>query len=181
MDVNLIEENAVYTVTIVDGEEVTKHFMIHGQTFEPTVTPSKVGYNFVGYFPALGTIITEDTVVTIVYQQITFQVTFYNENGGVIGTPQFVPYGGTATAPNYIPADGYEFIAWDKTFNNITQNTSVTAIVQPKQYSITLHGNGGTFVNNQETHVITADYQSTIGVPPTPTRPGYNFSGWYSN
>jgi len=182
MDVNLIEENAVYTVTIVDGEEVieTLH-VIHGQTFEPTVTPSKVGYNFVGYFPALGTIITEDTVVTIVYQQITFQVTFYNENGGVIGTPQFVPYGGSATAPNYIPADGYEFIAWDKAFNNITQNTSVTAIVQPKQYSITLHGNGGTFVNNQETHVITADYQSTIGVPPTPTRPGYNFSGWYSN
>ena len=41
---------------------------------------------------------------------------------------EVVNHGGTATAPNVPTHDGYEFIGWDKKFDNVTEDITVTAV-----------------------------------------------------
>jgi len=181
MEVNLIEENAVYTVTIVDGDEIIETLqVVHGESFVPTVTPSKVGYNFIGYNPGLNHIITSDLTVEVIYERITFTVIFRNHQGNVIAQ-SIVNYGENATAPAYSAPSGYEFTGWSTAFTNVTSNLVIDAQIKPIKYQIVLSGNGGVFTNSQPTLTIETDYQAQVGIPSQPTRDGYNFVGWYRN
>ncbi len=55
-----------------------------------------------------------------------FTVTFYSWDGTVI-TTQTVEQGKSATAPQAPQRDGYTFVGWDKTFDNVQSDLSVTA------------------------------------------------------
>ena len=46
-----------------------------------------------------------------------------------------------------------------KEFTDITGNLEVNAILEPIPYNIHLNGNGGLFADEEETDIITADYQ----------------------
>ena len=59
----------------------------------------------------------------------TYTVTFVDYNGKVLKT-QSVVSGKSATAPNPPQREGFKFIGWDKTFDNITDNLTVTAQYQ---------------------------------------------------
>lgn len=60
------------------------------------------------------------------YSDIIYVVTFVDPDGTVIGTDAAV-YGGAATAPTETEKDGFKFLGWDKEFNNITKDITVTA------------------------------------------------------
>ena len=79
----------------------------HGDTFVPTVTPSKVGYNFIGYNPSLDHIVVSDLEVSVVYEHITFSVIFRDHEGKLI----------KQSTVNYSASNvctGYEFIGWSQ-------------------------------------------------------------------
>ncbi|MFL0251444.1 X2-like carbohydrate binding domain-containing protein [Clostridium neuense] len=57
----------------------------------------------------------------------SYTVTFKNYDGTVIGTPQAVNYGGSATAPAAPTRTGYVFAGWDKAFDKVTGDLVVTA------------------------------------------------------
>ncbi|MBO5110790.1 MAG: leucine-rich repeat protein [Clostridia bacterium] len=57
----------------------------------------------------------------------TYTVTFVDHDGTVLKTQTKIPSGGKATAPSVSGRDGYVFIGWDKEYNEVTSNLTVTA------------------------------------------------------
>src|SRR5690606_30360960 len=180
-DVHLLEEDAYYTVTIKDewGHVYETLEVKHGENFVPTVTPSKEGYIFVGYNPGLSHVVVSNMDVLVVHQQITFNVIFRNHEGTVI-KQMTVNYGDDAIAPQYNAPEGFEFVGWNGSFENVTSNLIIDAVIKPLVYEIKLFGNGGLF-GTEELLVIEKNFQETVGIPTQPTRLGYTFAGWYFN
>lgn len=91
-------------------------------------------------------------------------------------TIQEVEYGGTAEKPSVPEIPGKKFIGWDKSFENITSDTVITAIFEDT-------------ASNKVYHTVTlviADKQTTLQVedgqaapiPSTVNIEGYDFLGW---
>ena len=182
MEVNLIEDDAYYQVVVKDtfGTVYETLTIKHGDPFIPTVTPSKEGYLFVGYNPGINHIITSNLDVMVIYEQITFLVIFRNEQGTPIKEVN-IALGEDAVPPTYLAPNGYDFSGWSKSFENVTENLTIDPILTPKTYEVKLNANGGFFESQQNEFVISAAYLSIIGLPPTPTKEGYQFGGWFDN
>ena len=67
-----------------------------------------------------------------------YTVTFKDWDGTVLSTQQVIE-GGAATAPANPSRTGYTFAGWDKTFNNITADTVVTATYTINSYYVTVY------------------------------------------
>lgn len=71
-----------------------------------------------------------DVLVTApTHNENEYTVIFRNYDGSVLKT-QIVPRGGTATPPSTPEREGYVFICWDKTFDDIQNNTIVNAVFE---------------------------------------------------
>ena len=84
-----------------------------------------------------------------------------------------VEVGSAAEAPNEPTREGYTFIGWDKAFDNITEDLTVTAQYQINKYTLTFDSNGGSAVDP-----ITQDYNTPVTAPADPTKTGHTFTGW---
>ena len=87
---------------------------------------------------------------------------------------QRVVKGGNAVAPANPVKTGYTFINWDKSFTNITQNTTVTAILEPIQYAVSFYDG----INHQLIEKQNIAYGEDAVEPIIPTHEGYLFSHW---
>ncbi len=160
------------TVSVKYGDPVTK----------PSTDPSKEHYAFDGWVDALdlqydfSTPVTEEITITASYSLLTFSVSFYDENGQMIGQPQLIDYGFDAVAPSYIAPQGYQFIGWDIDYTNVTETLLVSVVLQGESFDIVFETLGGTSVDS--IHQVIGE---TINRPDNPTREGYLFSGWYTN
>ncbi|MCL2153819.1 MAG: InlB B-repeat-containing protein, partial [Oscillospiraceae bacterium] len=86
---------------------------------------------------------------------------------------QIVPQGGAATAP-IATRNGYTFVGWDKTFDNVTSDITVTAQWSVISYTVKFDSDGGTPVADAY-----VDYLGKVAQPdPNPTKDGYTFIGW---
>ena len=119
---------------------------------------------------------TQDSVEIISWYTVTF-----NSNGGSNVASQTVRYGGVADEPVPPTKTGYTFKHWSLTeggaaysFNSpVNGNTTLLAVWQINQYTLTFNSNGGSAVA-----AITQDYGSAVTAPADPERTGYNFLGW---
>lgn len=85
--------------------------------------------------------------------------------------------------------DAYDFKGWYWTPRRVDNSTEITAstlytvqgnstiyqIYEPKTFTITFNSNGGSSVKS-----IIQEYGTTIYEPPTPTKSGATFEGWYA-
>jgi hypothetical protein len=99
-------------------------------------------------------------------------VTFVDWKGTVIDTVT-VTDGAAATAPAAPSRVGYTFTGWDKAFNNVTADLTVTAQYSINQYTVTFRDWDGTVLDAQR---ITHGAAATV--PTSPSRAGYGFVGW---
>lgn len=74
-------------------------------------------------------VVTSDTTVSVTFVKKQFEVTFIGFEGAVIDVVK-VPAGEAATAPEPPIVEGYHFVDWDIPFNEIWENTTVTAIYE---------------------------------------------------
>ena len=98
------------------------------------------GYEFIGWHIG-DTLVTKNdelipqkpqdgwktTTYTAIFKKKTFTVTFMSKSNDIL-KEETVEYGDGATAPDAPHVDGYEFIGWDKTFDNVTEDITVTAL-----------------------------------------------------
>ena len=156
-------------------------------------TPTRNGYTFNGWYSAAagGAPVTELTRFTgnaTIYAQwtlVTYTITF-NANGGTVSpTSGTTGEGGRLASLPTPTRNGYTFNGW------FTAATGGAAVTESREYSanaaiyaqwtlntytIAFDANGGTVSPTSST---TGEGGKLTSLP-TPTRTGYNFSGWYT-
>ncbi|MCL1874890.1 MAG: InlB B-repeat-containing protein [Synergistaceae bacterium] len=102
---------------------------------------------------------------------VTFQVSFLDWDGTVLGT-QTVVSGGSAAAPLHPVRIGYTFADWDEDFSNVTKDLTVTALYEINSYTVTFMSDGAEFSRQ------TVDHGNDATDPGAPNKTGYTFAGW---
>lgn len=100
-------------------------------------------------------------------------VKFLDDKGNLL-KEEDVASGASATAPMPPEKEGYAFIGWDKEFNNVASDLTVTAEYEMKKYIIKYNSSGGSDTANQ-----TVNYKDKATKPAEPTKAGYTFGDWY--
>lgn len=151
--------------------------------------PTKNGYKFTGW-SLNGEIIENinennlgDLILTATFEKIYYKIS-YELDGGVnkndaptLYSPLDIPTLPTPTK------DGYKFIGWmlnNELITSIPDNAGdieLFAKFEEKEYKITYYLEGGTNPNNAPTTYTL----SNIPNLPTPTKDGYDFTGWMLN
>ena len=121
------ETNVTYTVTFKDwdGTVLNTQTVKEGSGATAPNNPTRDGYDFTGWDVSFSNI-TSNLTVTAQYSIKTYIVTFKDHDGTTLKT-QTVTHGNAAIAPSDPTRDGYDFTGWDKSFNNIISNLTVTA------------------------------------------------------
>ena len=137
VDIGAYEYPPTYTVNFDLAEKGTRtgggalsQIISYGSAAtEPTVK-AYTGWIFTGWDKKFNNI-TEATTVTAQYSPVTYTVTFYlagkgaRTGGGELS--QTINYGTAATAPIVTANTGWTFINWDKKFDSVTSDLTVTA------------------------------------------------------
>ena len=141
-----IEKDSVhiaYKASPADGGAVSNDGdTLNSETGEANGSKAEAatGYRFIGWYSG-DTKVSDDSAFIPVkpaggwidasyearFEKMRFTVSFVGKNGGKLKEEE-VEYGDGATAPDAPHVDGYEFIGWDKAFDNVTEDITVTAL-----------------------------------------------------
>ncbi|MBQ3196202.1 MAG: InlB B-repeat-containing protein, partial [Clostridia bacterium] len=166
----------------VDGATTETTIYINEEII-PALTsdePTRNGYDFIGWAAdAEGTAIAEGTVISAggytayaKWERNEFTVTFEDYDGTVLNS-QSVAYGNAATAPANPVREGYTFIGWDKSFDNIVEDITVTAQYEINKYTVTFVDHDGAVLSEQ-----TVEHGTDAVAPADPEWEGHSFVGW---
>ena len=177
-----------YTVTFdLNGGAGTSDFVsevsLYPYSAYPLTVPTREGYIFLGWFTENGVnssqitdahIVTRDITLVAKWAPIKVQISFYNFEGELISV-QEIAYGETATPPTLPSMEGYDFLGWDASLENVTSDISVTARYGRKIYTVTfVNENGETISENQTL------YYNDLPTEMTPSQDGKYFRGWFT-
>ena len=117
----------IYTVRFedFDGTLLGTDRVPSGGDAIPPANPEREGYDFTGWSPSYDNVTGNITVVAE-YEIKTFTVTFVDFDGTVIDE-QTIDWNTGATAPEAPAREGFEFTGWDKEFDPVTSDLTVTA------------------------------------------------------
>ena len=127
----------------------------------------------------------QNNIVTYDYNRATYNFTLTKCDGT---TSQKSLYYGQETQIEVLSTVGYNlsFNPVNGTYDSNTRifkqgigDSSLTAVCNPKTYTVYFQVNGGNALPSSSDH-ISVTYNSTYGTLPTPTRTGYTFAGWYT-
>jgi uncharacterized repeat protein (TIGR02543 family) len=168
--------------------EGTEH-VEHGNNATAPAVPTRVGYTFGGWYTEaycinawdFGTAITSAVKLYAKWTINTYTVTFVDYNGTQL-SQQTVNYGSRATAPTSPPRTGYTFNGWDKAFNYVTRDLTVTAKYDMSYYMVRFSaGAHGTLTATVDGNAITSgtlrQHGESVVFTATPAE-GYKVSGW---
>lgn len=162
---------------------------IEGGTYKQTLTtnnanattlaftlPSEGEYQITGY--AMGSSNSDTSTMSGVVtahgqKNVKFIETFDDGSTNILwqGT---VKYGYSATAPMGISRKGHTFLGWDKEYNNITTDTTITAQFKRNTYKVSFYDKDNNVINTQS---ILYEGNAVEPTPPE-AEAGYVFAGW---
>ncbi|MBE6871538.1 MAG: trypsin-like serine protease [Ruminococcaceae bacterium] len=168
-----------YTVTF-DGNggevkgEATQTVKYGGAATEPTA--ERVGYTFKGWDTATDNI-TKDVTSKAVWEINSYTVVFDPAGGNIYEgeATQTVNYGSAATVP-LVMREGHTFDGWDKSFDSITEDITVTAKWKINVFEVIFDTASGTRTGGGQL-TQTVEYGKSAVLPEV-TREGYRFGGW---
>ena len=141
----------------------------------PPADPSRTGYTFLGWQPALPDSVPAADMTFIAQWQANTYTLAFDANGG---TPvdTIVQNYDTALVPPAAPSrTGYTFLGWEPALPDSIPpyNITYTAQWQVNSYALAFDANGGTPVDT-----IAQNYDTALVPPADPSRTGYTFLGW---
>ncbi|MGC9273220.1 InlB B-repeat-containing protein [Listeria ivanovii] len=182
---------ALYTVSYhIDGTETSEQVQAGSLLTEPA-TPVKPGHNFIGWFDKeVGgnkwDFATDYMPANNLALYAQFNVASYTATFDIDGTTttQKVNYQDLIQEPTSPTKEGYTFKGWydaktggnkwDFATNKMPdKDLTLYAQFDLNNYDVTLDSNGTTTTQK-------VNYGELIPEPPTPTKPGYSFTGWYT-
>jgi uncharacterized repeat protein (TIGR02543 family) len=157
----LIEEQA-----ILYGEDAIDPYLSQSEELDRT------GYDFVGWSESLDNV-SGDLLCDQIYEVITFEVRFVDDNGLVFDT-QTINYGEDAYEPLVPFKEGYTFTGWDTVFTEVNNDLFVSATYSINSYSVSFYDMESVLI---ETVVV--DYHHDAVPPVAPSVTGFSFTGWH--
>lgn len=159
----------VYTITFdVDGTKTTQQ-VAYGNALTLPANPTKTGYKFKGWSPAVATSVTADATYTATWEAEVYTITFDVDG---TKTTQQVAYGNALTMPANPTKTGYTFKEWSPAVaTTVETDATYTATWTINKYEIAF------VVDGKETK-STLEYGQSISKPADPVKTGYTFTGW---
>lgn len=109
----------------------------------------------------------------IFIKEIPIYTVEFKVSGAVINT-QYIEVGESAEAPTVTPPEGYNFVRWDKSFNNVKSNLVVNAVLQIKTFTVRFFNYDSTVLKTS-----TVEYGKAAYCSSTPKVPvGNRFTSW---
>ena len=164
-----------FTFDADGGSDVAAITQNYGTKIETPAAPTKPGYTFAGWVPAIPeTVPAEDMSFKAQWTINQYSLTF-NADNGTEATVITQDYGTKFDTPADPTREGYTFAGWDMDIPETipAENMSFTAKWIANQYTLTFDSDGGSDVA-----AITQDYGTKIETPAAPTKTGYTFAGW---
>ena len=169
------------------GSDVASITKDYGAQIEMPADPTKEGYTFNGWAPAIpATMPAEGMEVTANWLINQYTITF-DTVGGTQIAPITQDYNSEVTAPQDPMKEGYTFVMWADENGEEAQvpatvpagNVKLTAVWSANENTINFY----TDENAEEAyHTITANTDAEITEemkPADPTKSGYHFGGWF--
>lgn len=165
---------------------------LEGDPITPIAIPTRVGYTFKSWLPALPkTMPGEDVEVYATWSLKTVTISFVSGVEGVKPADIKTTYGSTVTLPTLDEVDNKVLIGWEKPSGDViampggtiqaTDDIVLTAKWGVKATTITFNPNGGYWNENPSNtapYKITQSVGQKVTAPADPTRAGYKFEGW---
>ena len=181
MEATPILHTVTFDLNGADGAAPTKREIAEGAAVGALPTPTREGYEFLGWHVGkeasseevtASTVVTVDMTVYAVWRINSYTVAF-DANGGTGGVTMTQDYGTALTAPT-VTRTGYTFTGWSPEVAATVPASDVTYTAQwlVNSYTVTFDANGGT-----GGRTVTQDYGTALTAP-TVTRTGYTFTGW---
>ena len=157
------------------GTAVDTLTQTYDNAFVTPADPSRTGYTFLGWQPALpDSVPAADMTFTAQWQVNTYTLAFDANGGTPVDT--IVQNYDTALVP---PADpsrtGYTFLGWEPALPDSIPpyDITYTAQWQVNSYALSFDSDGGTPVDT-----IVQNYDTALVPPADPVRTGHLFAGW---
>ena len=165
---------AQYTITFDTngGSPIGSITQYPGTTITPPENPTREGYTFVGWEPAIPETMPVGGLRVVAQWQVNSYTLAYMLDGNVYKTYS-VNYG-TEVTPEPAPTkEGYTFSGWNNLPTTMpAYNVTVTGSFSINSYRITY------MVDGQVYKTDSIAYGAKITPEPAPNKEGYTFSGW---
>ena len=167
------DNNTYHFVTVIINGEETLQEVAHGGNAVKPEDPVIDGLTFIGWDKSFENI-TQDTVITALFKETSGNSTTHTVTVVINGRSNtiVVEHGQSANLPTTLNVEGYIFKGWDKDFTNITQDVTITAILEPQTQAHTV-----TFVINGQSYPVQVEHDGTA-VPPYIPDNSTGFIGW---
>jgi len=158
-------------VTFLDynGTTLKQQFVVQGGSATPPSVQPRPGFEFTGWNGSY-TNVLQDVTVMATYQAISYQVTFFRENGDVYQTTT-TTYNGSVMPPTPPVVVGKTFTQWSVSTNQVQSNLSVYAMYNTNQYTVRFLDAGIVVKEQLVNHGLDA-------TPPIMNKTGHIFGGW---
>lgn len=169
-----------YRVKFILYDNITydEQIVEHGKDFVIPENPVRGGYTFVGWSPAIETIVVMQDM-TFVAQWNEFHSVYFDSDGGNYNETQNVEHGKYATVPENPVKEGHTFIGWLPAIETtvITEDTTFVAQWKKNVYKVTFDLNGGVY-NGDIDLIQYVEYGGRPDYPENPEKEGYVFKFW---
>ena len=157
------------------GSEVAAITQNYGTKIETPAAPTKTGYTFAGWVPAIPETVPAENMSFKAQWTINQYTLTFNADNGTEDVKITQNYGTKFESPATPTKTGYTFAGWDMDIPETipAEDMSFTAKWIANQYTLTFDADGGSDVA-----AITQDYGTKIETPAAPTKTGYTFAGW---
>ena len=166
------ERNSYKLAFVVDGVESSSNVLFEGAITKPE-DPSKEGYTFTGWSPAVAeTMLAEDVTYTAQFSINQYTMTFVLDNGeeNVVKTQDFAS---ELTAPTDPVKTGFTFKGWSQAVPATVPSSDQTFTAQWERNSYKL-----TFIVDGVESSSNVLFEGAITAPEDPSKEGYTFTGW---
>ena len=173
LEVNALYTQNVYTVTFLnEGVQHNQQQLFCGEDATKPADPTKEGHHFTGW-DAEFTNVQSNLTINATFEINTYTVTFKDSEGNTIGEPQVVDWNTAAEAPVAPEVTCNHFTGWDKAFDHVQADLTVTALYAINQYEVKFLDWDGAELKKQ-----TVDCGGDAEAPANPSRDGHTFTGW---
>ena len=157
------------------GSDVAAITQDYGTKIETPTAPTKTGYTFAGWVPAIPETVPAENMSFKAQWTINQYTLTFNADNGTEDVEITQDYGTKFDTPADPTREGYTFAGWDMDIPETipAEDMRFTAKWIANQYTLTFDSDGGSDVA-----AITQDYGTKIETPAAPTKTGYTFAGW---